>query len=153
MITMDLTRRMPHGMGPRVQEAMRRWSREVGPIAEEAVREHAPVYKGGGSGNHFGGRPGYLRDSIRYEPAGGYGARVVVGAPYAKYVIDGTSPHRIEPRNATILHWVSGNEDHFAKRVDHPGNRPNRFPERALAPWGPVFATRLRELIKIATEE
>jgi Bacteriophage HK97-gp10, putative tail-component len=148
--TMSVTRRIPHGAPLRIRAAIRTWSAEVGPIAEEAIKAEAPVYKGGGSGNHFGGMPGRLRDSIQYRPAGEYGAEISVGVPYAKYVINGTQPHTIAPRNATVLHWVQNNEDHFAYRVDHPGNQANNFPERALRPWGPLFAHRLKELTEEA---
>ena len=143
---MKITRKSPRGAPLRMKEALREWHREVGPIAEEAIKAVAPVYKGGGSGNHLGGLPGKLRDSIHYRTAGEYGAEVVVGVPYAKYVIEGTRPHEIVPRNANVLHWVQNNEDHFAYRVSHPGNRPNNFPEKGLRPWGPLFARRLKEL-------
>jgi hypothetical protein len=148
MITMSFTRELPEGAPLRVKEAVRAWSKEVGPIAEEAVKAEAPVYKGGGSGNHLGGMPGKLKDSIHWRPAGSYGAEIVVGVPYAQYVLGGTRPHMIEPRNSTVLHWVAGNEDHFAPSVSHPGNRANKFPERALRPWGPLFAHRMKELVE-----
>lgn len=34
---------------------------------------------------------------------------------------EGTRPHDIEPLNATVLHFVKGGEDVFAKHVFHPG--------------------------------
>jgi hypothetical protein len=47
-------------------------------------------------------------------------------------VHDGAKPHRIYPRRAGVLAWPRGNPTHFARFVDHPGNRPNPFAELAL---------------------
>ena len=47
--------------------------------------------------------------------------------PYALFVHNGTRPHVIRPRNATVLRWEGGDGIHFAHEVHHPGNAPNRF--------------------------
>lgn len=76
-----------------------------------------------------------LRDSIdgRVTSAGTGGADGVLEATadHASHVECGTSPHDIVPRRANVLHWEDGGEDHFARRVRHPGTAPTRFLERA----------------------
>lgn len=42
-------------------------------------------------------------------------------APYAPFVIFGTRPHTIRPRDKKALRWASGGEFIFAKFVNHPG--------------------------------
>jgi hypothetical protein len=61
--------------------------------------------------------------------------------PYARYVLAGTKPHVIEARNARVLRWTdAGGNPFFARRVHHPGTRPDPFPQRALDGRGPFFA-------------
>lgn len=53
--------------------------------------------------------------------------------PYALFVHEGTRPHTIEARNASFLVFVGRDGNLvFTKRVNHPGNKPNRFLIRAL---------------------
>ena len=47
--------------------------------------------------------------------------------PYAVMVHEGTEPHVIEPRNKLALRWAKGGEFVFAKRVFHPGTKPDQF--------------------------
>lgn len=82
-----------------------------------------------------GVEPGYLRDNIHSEVFGGAGVvglRYTTDAEYADFVIDGTGPHEITPRNANYLHWVDPGtgEDVFRSRVWHPGTQPNDYPGR-----------------------
>lgn len=51
---------------------------------------------------------------------------------YATYVNDGTRPHVIRPRNAQVLRFRVGGRIVFARKVDHPGTKPNPFLDRAL---------------------
>lgn len=53
------------------------------------------------------------------------------GVPYAPYVIHGTRPHKIVPKSAKVLHWTTNGANVFARSVNHPGNKPNNYPERA----------------------
>lgn len=82
-----------------------------------------------------GVEPGNLRDSIHDEIIAGSGVvalRYTSDADYAGFVVDGTGPHEITPRNARYLHWVdpATGEDVFRSRVWHPGTQPNDFPGR-----------------------
>lgn len=56
----------------------------------------------------------------------------VIGVDYALYHHEGTRPHRITVRNARALRWKEGSEVRFARYVDHPGTKPNRFLTNAL---------------------
>lgn len=45
------------------------------------------------------------------------------------FVTRGTRPHPILPVRATVLRWEGRDGTvRFARRVAHPGNKPNRFP-------------------------
>lgn len=49
------------------------------------------------------------------------------------YVEFGTPPHVITPKTKQVLRWVGeGGDEHFAKRVFHPGTDPNPFFRRGL---------------------
>lgn len=55
--------------------------------------------------------------------------------PYLGYVLYGTSPHHIAPRNDRPnphLRFVVGGMVVFARGVNHPGTRANNFMMRAL---------------------
>jgi hypothetical protein len=97
------------------------WADHVGPRLAQRVATEAP--KGSGA----------LKHSISYRRTV-TGLQVVSSAHYATYVSYGTGPHPIDPVHARVLHWVdkkSGTEV-FAMHVDHPGTRPNPYPQRAL---------------------
>jgi hypothetical protein len=55
-----------------------------------------------------------------------------VGVKYALWHHEGTQPHVIVPRNKKVLRFEVGGAVVFAKRVNHPGTRPNRFLLNAL---------------------
>lgn len=57
-----------------------------------------------------------------------------VGSPvkYALLHHQGTRPHVILPRRAKSLRFVVGGKVVFAKRVNHPGTRPNLYLTRWL---------------------
>lgn len=51
---------------------------------------------------------------------------------YARYVVEGTRPHDIFPRNSSVLAFQWHGNMVFAKRVHHPGTSPNPFVEDAV---------------------
>jgi hypothetical protein len=53
--------------------------------------------------------------------------RMVNPTAYALDVHQGTPPHRIEPRTATVLRFEVGGETVFTPYVNHPGTRPRPF--------------------------
>lgn len=120
-----------------------RWAAEVGQAMVEAVRAEAPVGKKDANN-------GRLRDSITFKPTiTSTNARVEVTSrvPYVGYVINGTPPHVIEPRTATILHWQKDGNHFYRHRVYHPGTRPNPFPERALRGRTSAIQGRMRNAV------
>jgi hypothetical protein len=68
---------------------------------------------------------GNLKNSIRHRINSD--DITITMAEHALYVELGTPPHIIRPKNAKALHWKSAGKDVFAKRVNHPGTRPNPF--------------------------
>jgi hypothetical protein len=52
-------------------------------------------------------------------------------APYAAFVVFGTAPHTIQPRDRKALRWVAGNDFVFAKFVNHPGYAGDNYMQRA----------------------
>lgn len=114
------------------------WAAEVGPLVLAALKEAAPVAKENG---------GRLRDSIRKEQVnagGGVTITFTANVPYAKWVLEGTSPHEIRPRTKQALFWPGA--DHPVAVVNHPGTRPNDFPRRAITPKLPELQGRYRQI-------
>jgi hypothetical protein len=129
-----------------------RWAKASGPIAREAIRKRAPVGK---TVNARGkqARSGALKDSVadRYSSSAGV-SRVEIGtsASYASFVVKGTGPHVIVPRNARVLYFQVGGVGVFARRVNHPGTRANDFPGRAMKAVLPGIRTSFTEIMREA---
>jgi hypothetical protein len=122
--------------------AARSWAAEVEPLALAALRQAAPVGKGPGAGR--------LRSSIgarRTATATDVVLTFTSSAPYTPFVIGGTKPHEIVPRRASVLAWEGPNGPTFAARVNHPGTRPNPFPQRALEPLSASIRARLAAIV------
>ena len=82
------------------------------------------------------GKTGELRDSIYAEASEDdpMGAEYGASSDHAGFVVGGTRPHEIEPRERKALAWTGdGGQTVFAKRVMHPGTAPNPFLTEALA--------------------
>lgn len=87
-------------------------------------------------------KPGTLRDSIVVRLARVDGdPAVLVGVPdeseagqYARYHHEGGQPHPIAARRAPLLvfYWPRVGRVVAFPRVNHPGNRPNRFLTNAV---------------------
>jgi hypothetical protein len=119
-----------------------RWAHEVGAMTTEAVKHEAPVSKKPSSGR--------LRDSISFTThVSPTQARVEIisHVPYGGYVVHGTPPHIIQPRNASVLHWQDGGNHYYRALVNHPGARANPFPRRAAERVAPLIRTRLRDAV------
>lgn len=75
----------------------------------------------------------HLRDTIvkRTDMSRASGPVVMVGsdaAPKALIHHEGSRPHIITPRRATVLRFMgSSGQVVFTKRVRHPGTKPNRY--------------------------
>ena len=91
----------------------------------EALRQEAPKRTGAFAKSIIAKQyASAAKRSVRVEF---YGAH-----PLARFIIEGTRAHIIEPRRARALRWETNGEVHFARRVHHPGTKPNPFQVRAL---------------------
>lgn len=128
-----------------------RWARVAGPMVKAALQAKAPVGQGGEAG---GRKPGTFRDSFSYRSQAASGSLLITfrsSDPIAPFVINGTRPHMIAPRNAKVLHFhTTAGGSVFAARVHHPGTRANFFASRAIMPLLPEiqtsFSTIMREV-------
>jgi hypothetical protein len=124
--------------------AARAWGAEVAPPAEGMMRAHAPF------------RTGRMRSGISSRTEEGDGSLMVVlyaTAPYTPFVVGGTGPHAITARNARALRWAGrgGIGVSFARSVQHPGTKPDDFPETAMAAITPMVLSRFVAAVKEAT--
>lgn len=107
-----------------VTAEMAAWAKKWSSVVTGELAGAAPV----GQGENAGA----LRDSIGAPAIEAGAGRVSMtwtsDAPYAGFVIAGTSPHPIYPKNVKALHW----DDVFALHVNHPGTQPDPFPQRAI---------------------
>lgn len=84
-------------------------------------------------------RTGKLMNSHHVQPLAVTGSMMATmvenTAPYAGFVHDGTRPHVIVPRNASVLRFVpkGGGGPVFARRVNHPGTSPRPWMKEAAA--------------------
>lgn len=104
------------------------WAGSVRPVAEAIMKTRAPFFTGKlrqGIGSRIESEPGLTQVII-------YGT-----ASYLPYVLGGTRPHPIpkEPLPpGRALRWMGrgGIGVNFARSVNHPGTKPNPFPEEAI---------------------
>jgi hypothetical protein len=69
-------------------------------------------------------------------------------APHALFVHWGTAPHEIKHRQRKTLRWPAENNFVFAKKVDHPGNAPDKWLERAADMAPRLFAEEIKKLLE-----
>ena len=55
-----------------------------------------------------------------------------VDTPYAEPAIRGARPHQITGNPLLVFFWPKAGRTVFFRRVNHPGNPPNRQTERAI---------------------
>lgn len=122
----------------KIQPELRKWAEEVSPEIEAALKAKAPVAKVNG---------GRFRQTIRSQvtfTATETKLEAFSRLSYAKYIIEGTSAHEIVPRHARALHF----NDVFAKHVNHPGTKPNKFAEEVKILEGPRIVEKLNTRLK-----
>jgi len=76
-------------------------------------------------------RTGHLRRQTSHDVLPNDYGVIRNSAAYAVPVHDGSRPHIIEAKNG-VLAFTIGGKKIFAKRVRHPGNKPNPFMQRGL---------------------
>ncbi|MFE7530877.1 hypothetical protein ACFU7Y_34960 [Kitasatospora sp. NPDC057542] len=78
-------------------------------------------------------RPHSQRRSSRIEStSSGLQGAIVSAHQATRFVLDGTRPHIIRPRNRRALRFEVAAQVVYARLVHHPGTRPNNFLGRAL---------------------
>ncbi len=63
--------------------------------------------------------------------ADGLSGELRADTTYARYVENGTPPHRIEPRGGKALRFVQNGEVRFSRGVNHPGTAERPFMAQA----------------------
>lgn len=101
-----------------------RW--QIGAYIEAEAKKNAPV----DSGNY--------RNNINFDGK----KTITAGASYSAAIEYGTQPHSIEARTAEALHFVINGQEIFAKKVNHPGTKPN-----------PVMRNAARTIIRDVLKE
>lgn len=96
-------------------------------------------------------RSGTFKSKLRWKSftdGDTIGFTITMPEPLATFIIEGTKPHTIGARKASVLAfpWPNGPYGvagmgnsglHFYPSVHHPGTKPNRFPGRAYRRWLP----------------
>ena len=110
-----------------VKEALKENTKEVSISLENNIKAEAPYLQG------------RLKRSIRvdsrlydtYSIITGYWDEGV--APHGIFVLAGTKPHIIKPKNKKALAWEGMSTDYPVGAVHHPGTKPNDFLGRGLS--------------------
>jgi hypothetical protein len=126
-----------------VVEAMKGWGAEWGPKMTQAIQAVVPGESGGP-----------LYESITFAgveaSSGGVTLSWTTDKEYATYLIEGTEAHG--PAQASVLHWMSGGANVFAKWVS--GVAPNTFPlSTAVEGLMPAMAASLADVFAEMFEE
>jgi len=79
---------------------------------------------------HTSVRSGLMQQSWYVIEQGDLKSTLSNRAPYFLYFIEGTSPHLIRPRFASVLRFQSGTGVVFTKLVNHPGTKPSDLLQR-----------------------
>ena len=87
-------------------------------FAKKRAEEQTPV------------RSGLMQQSWYVSSRGDLESLISNRAPYFLYFIEGTSPHEIRPRFASVLRFQIGTDVVFTKLVNHPGTKPSDLLEQ-----------------------
>ncbi len=82
------------------------------------------------SEEHTPFRSGLMQQSWYVTSQGDLESAISNRAPYFLYFIEGTSPHQIRPRFASVLRFRSGSDVVFTRLVNHPGTKPSDLLQR-----------------------
>ena len=95
---------------------------------------------------------GELRASLFSRQTSPYRMEIGATAPHAIPVHQGTRPHIILPVRASVLRFEIGGKVIFARKVRHPGTRPNPYVKRTVDRLVPFireqFLKRMRTFIE-----
>jgi hypothetical protein len=100
--------------------------RDASERAAKHVVEHVARYP------EFKPRSGKLQKATKARVIRGRIVRITNNKPYAQAIDGGARPHVIRPKRAKLLRFVGrGGKIVFARKVNHPGNRPYKFAYKA----------------------
>lgn len=119
----------------RIPEELKNLVNTAAFAVDEEVKKASPV------------RTGNLQGATSIDNLSDYEKRIFVDegiAPYAIYVIKGTSPHDIYPVNAKALYWPGA--EHPVKVVHHPGTEANDYFQTGVENARPAIDTAVNEL-------
>ena len=88
-------------------------------------------------------RTGQNRDETLVEASGLTGC-AWPDSDHARFIIEGTEPHIIQPVNAKALYWPGA--DHPVMLVHHPGTAPNDYVQEAMDESDPGVDDAVSEL-------
>jgi hypothetical protein len=127
---------------------LRRAGQRIPPYVQQQVEAALRIYVAAAQseaplGRHYhpdgsSTEPGTLKRSIQFEVARSGSGTGPLGhaysdAPQTLWVIEGVAPHPITPHGAWLrFFWPKVGETVLFKKVAHPGQKPNRFHERAF---------------------
>ncbi len=118
----------------RMLERVRARAEETAQRVTDAIRSHAPVYRGPDPRHEGGALRDGLKGKLQRELPDGVELATVSDQPYVRPLIDGQRPHTIEARYAgSLMFYASDGGIVFRRRVEHPGAEPNPFPHEADA--------------------
>lgn len=93
----------------------------------------------------FKDRTGELRGTTDIVDTGAFKKRLIMRAPHALFINEGTKPHVILPKNVPFLRFVVGGRVVFAKKVNHPGTAKRPVLENAAAVGGQAMKVIFEE--------
>jgi hypothetical protein len=101
----------------------------------------------------FSPRSGELQAKTRWVPFRGRAIKIQNTAPHANAIESGARPHVIRPRLRKALRFMAGGKAVFARRVNHPGNRPYKFLWRATNDAGRILGQGLESRMQRAARD
>lgn len=102
------------------------YSNDIARDLKSSIKKEAPYFQG------------RLKRSIRVDTRIYKLFSIITGywdegvAPHGIYVLAGTKPHIIKPKNKKALSWPSMTTEYPVRIVHHPGTKPNDFLGRGL---------------------
>jgi len=83
----------------------------------------------------------------------GFGSEIGTNVIYAAVVEFGSMPHWIKARTAKALRWVKGGTVYFAKKVWHPGTKPQPFLFPAAEMHRQRYIDEMSKVLKYGIDE
>lgn len=123
-------------VGEELRDSVRKFTRNV---QERARREHRFISRTGRTERS-------IETDVRRNGEDVTG-EVVTRDKIAIFLAEGTRPHIIVPRRKKALRWVSGGKFVFAKKVHHPGTKPDPFLAEAFARESQGIVSRFKAAV------